>query len=150
MSIHVETALKKEQYIEVNVSAKNADIIPIFQQKAREPFYEMAGSTPGNQNRLGSVELAEGYRIQCGRCGQRCDDKARGVQAFQLFVLIGIGSTFHVILSVVSTMTAAHPARVGRTRFGAGYLPNRGGKRREDVFGGRKLVTNISGFQHDR
>jgi len=27
-------------------------------------------------------------------------------------------------------MTAAHPARVGRTRLDAGYLPEMGGKRR--------------------
>jgi len=41
-----------------------------------------------------------------------------------------MGGAFHVILSVVSAMTAAHPARVGRTRLDAGYLPERGGKRR--------------------
>jgi ribosomal protein S27E len=49
------------------------------------------------------------------------DDKAGGVQAFGLFVLMG--GAFHVILSVVSAMTAAHPARAGRTRLDAGYLP---------------------------
>ena len=83
---------------------------------------------PGGRNSLGGVDLAEGRRVERGRCGQRRDDKAGGVQAFGLFVLMG--GAFHVILSVVSAMTAAHPARVGRTRLDAGYLPERGGKRR--------------------
>jgi len=38
-------------------------------------------------------------------------------------------------------MTAAHPARVGRTRLDAGYLPERGGKRR------RMRVTYRSGVE---
>jgi len=41
-------------------------------------------------------------------------------------------------------MTAAHPARVGRTRLDAGYLPERGGKRRRRWIG---LAENCSGWE---
>ena len=85
-------------------------------------FPGLAGALfPGGRDRLGGVDLAEGRRVQGGRCGHGRDDKTGGVQAFWLFVLMG--GAFHVVLSVVSAMTAAHPARVGRTRLDAGYLP---------------------------
>jgi hypothetical protein len=58
-----------------------------------------------------------------------------------LFVLMG--GAFHVILSVVSAMTAAHPARVGRTRLDAGYLPERGGKRRRMSLAGGQYAKPL-------
>ena len=41
-----------------------------------------------------------------------------------------LGVAFQVVSLIVSAMTAAHQARVGRTWLDDGYLPERGGKRR--------------------
>jgi len=43
-------------------------------------------------------------------------------------------------------MTAAHPARVGRTRLDAGYLPERGGKRRRMSLAGGQYAKPLHLF----
>jgi hypothetical protein len=68
--------------------------------------------------------------------------------AFQLFVLM-VGA-FHLILSVVSALTVAHPAPMGPNPACCQLFMGEGWKASKAEFGGLILVVNIFAYRPER